>query len=331
MVMAGDAGTLPGGMMLTSSAAPRWSSDAVWSVPALGSMPRRERSHPATLFPPEMALPGDHGAGTEEVPVGRPEAWIPPPNLLSASSSSSRVALGGAGERGAPDAAAAVDLARGGDVGGVPVVIGDGASSAAAARCGEGELRGNGRGLIISPSSHHSRCRRRRRADQIHPWSRFRGAGMVSSAEVVIRTTSPDVKVDAMCVTPTGDVLCVGTKMGGRVWHGEIHSTCPSRQPARTNLRRRSHHPRDPKPLTRSSLFLPPSFPQTLHRARASLASRPPARGSPPSPSSPTAPSSPAATRGSSRRGPCPETSSRGPSTSRAAARTPTTLRSPRW
>ena len=154
---------------------------------------------------------------------------------------------------------------------------------------------------------------------------------MVSSAEVVIRTTSPDVKVDAMCVTPTGDVLCVGTKMGGRVWHGEIHSTCPSRQPARTNLRRRSHHPRDPKPLTRSSLFLPPSFPQTLHRARASRASRPPARGSPPSPSSPTAPSSPAATRGSSRRGPCPETSSRGPSTSRAAARTPTTPRSPRW
>ena len=86
------------------------------------------------MFPPAMALPGDHGAGTEEVRVGRPEAWIPPPNLLSASSSSSRVALGGAGERGAPDAAAAVDLARDGDVGGVPVVIEDGASSAAAAR-----------------------------------------------------------------------------------------------------------------------------------------------------------------------------------------------------
>ena len=81
------------------------------------------------MFPPAMALPGDHGAGTEEVRVGRPEAWIPP-----ASSSSSRVALGGAGERGAPDAAAAVDLARDGDVGGVPVVIEDGASSAAAAR-----------------------------------------------------------------------------------------------------------------------------------------------------------------------------------------------------
>ena len=84
------------------------------------------------MFPPAMALPGDHGAGTEEVRVGRPEAWIPP--NLSASSSSSRVALGGAGERGAPDAAAAVDLARDGDVGGVPVVIEDGASSAAAAR-----------------------------------------------------------------------------------------------------------------------------------------------------------------------------------------------------
>lgn len=80
-----------------------------------------------------MALPGDHGAGTEEVRVGRPEAWIPP-NLVWGSSSSSRVALGGAGERGAPDAAAAVDLARDGDVGGVPVVIEDGASSAAAAR-----------------------------------------------------------------------------------------------------------------------------------------------------------------------------------------------------
>ena len=51
---------------------------------------------------------------------------------------------------------------------------------------------------------------------------------MDSSAEVVIRTTSPDVKVDAMCVTPTGDVLCVGSKMGGRVWHGEIHRACQS-------------------------------------------------------------------------------------------------------
>ena len=81
------------------------------------------------MFPPAMALPGDHGAGTEEVRVGRPEAWIP--TNLSASSSSWS---GGAGERGAPDAAAAVDLARDGDVGGVPVVIEDGASSAAAAR-----------------------------------------------------------------------------------------------------------------------------------------------------------------------------------------------------
>lgn len=51
---------------------------------------------------------------------------------------------------------------------------------------------------------------------------------MDSSAEVVIRTTSPDVKVDAMCVTRTGDVLCVGSKMGGRVWHGEIHRACQS-------------------------------------------------------------------------------------------------------
>jgi hypothetical protein len=34
---------------------------------SLGSMPRRERSHPATLFPPVIAFPGDHGAGIEAV------------------------------------------------------------------------------------------------------------------------------------------------------------------------------------------------------------------------------------------------------------------------
>ena len=58
---------------------------------------------------------------------------------------------------------------------------------------------------------------------------------MDSSAEVVIRTTSPDVKVDAMCVTRTGDVLCVGSKMGGRVWHGEIHRACQSPEKTRAN------------------------------------------------------------------------------------------------
>ena len=34
---------------------------------SLGSMPRRERSHPATLLPPVIAFPGDHGAGIEAV------------------------------------------------------------------------------------------------------------------------------------------------------------------------------------------------------------------------------------------------------------------------
>ena len=40
-----------------------------------------------------------------------------------------------------------------------------------------------------------------------------------------------------MCVTRTGDVLCVGSKMGGRVWHGEIHRA--SRSP---------DNPREPTP-----------------------------------------------------------------------------------
>ena len=140
---------------------------------------------------------------------------------------------------------------------------------------GRGELRGNGRGPIISPSSHHSRCRRRRRADQIHPWSRFSGRrhGLIRRSrhphDVSGRQGGRDVRhADGRCPA------------SGQRWAGACgtakYSTCPSDNPREPTSDDVFHHPRDPKPLTRSSLFLPPSFPQTLHRARASLASRPP-------------------------------------------------------
>jgi hypothetical protein len=48
----------------------------------------------------------------------------------------------------------------------------------------------------------------------------------MEAAEAVIETTSPDVKVDALCVTAHG-IVAVGSKMDGRTWHGEVHRTSP--------------------------------------------------------------------------------------------------------
>ena len=48
----------------------------------------------------------------------------------------------------------------------------------------------------------------------------------MEAAEVVIETTSPDVKVDALCVTAHG-IVAVGSKMDGRTWHGEVHRKSP--------------------------------------------------------------------------------------------------------
>ena len=54
----------------------------------------------------------------------------------------------------------------------------------------------------------------------------LRRAAAMEAAEVVIETTSPDVKVDALCVTAHG-IVAVGSKMDGRTWHGEVHRKSP--------------------------------------------------------------------------------------------------------